>query len=67
MGVVITKDWKSNPFLFRNGIFTGDTFSPIVFNVTFQPLIDFIRRKKENSGYNLSNRKVITKPFADDF
>ena len=66
-GVVVTKKWKSNPFLFRNGIFTGDTYSPIVFNVTFQPLIDFIRRKKENAGYNLSNRRIITKPFADDF
>ena len=32
-----------------------------------EPLIDFIRRKKENAGYNLSNRKIITKPFADDF
>ena len=44
MGVVVTKEWKSNPFLFRKGIFTGDTCSPIVVNVTFQPLIDFIRQ-----------------------
>ena len=66
-GVVVTKKWRSNPFFFKNGIFTGDTLSPIVFNTTFQPLIDSIRRKKESSGYNLSNRKVITKPFADDF
>ena len=63
-GVVVTKEWRSNPFLFKNGIFTGDTLSPIVFNITFQPLIDFIRRKKESLGYNLASRKIITKPFA---
>ena len=66
-GVVVTKEWKTNPFLFRNGIFTGDTYSPIIFNVTFQPLIDSILRQKEKAGYNLSNRRIISKPFADDF
>ena len=64
---MVTKEWKTNPFLFRNGIFTGDTYSPIIFNVTFQPLIDSILRQKEKAGYNLSNRRIISKPFADDF
>ena len=66
-GMIATKEWKSDTFSFCNGIFTGDNYSPIIFNVVFQPLIDFIKSKKESSGYSLGNTKVITKPFADDF
>ena len=66
-GKVVTKGWESNRFRFSNGIFTGDNYSPIIFNVVFQPLIDYIQQFKEKLGYNLGNTKVITKPFADDF
>ena len=66
-GRIVTKDWQSEIFNFCSGIFTGDNYSPIIFNVVFQPLVDFIRSKKEKVGYSLGTRKVITKPFADDF
>ena len=66
-GKIVTKEWQSDVFSFCKGIFTGDNYSPIIFNVVFQPLIDFIRSKKERMGYMLGSRKVITKPFADDF
>ena len=45
----------------------NDNYSPIIFNVVFQPLIDFIKVRKDKQGYALGNSRVITKPFADDF
>ena len=66
-GKIVTKEWSSNTFDFKKGIFTGDNYSPIIFNVLFQPLIDAIKSRKEDQGYNLGDKKVITKPFADDF
>ena len=66
-GKVITKNWESERFQFCNGIFQGDNYSPIVFNVVFQPPIDFILEHEESHGYQLGLTKVITKPFADDF
>ena len=66
-GKIVTKEWSSNTFDFKKGIFTGDNYSPIIFNVVFQPLIDAIKSRKEDQGYNLGDKKVITKPFADDF
>ena len=66
-GKVVTKEWTSDTFDFRKGIFTGDNYSPIIFNTVFQPLIDFIKAKKGEQGYNLGDKRVITKPFADDF
>ena len=59
-GAVTTKEWKSDIFTFVNGIFTGDTLSPTVFNVTFQPLIDYIKSKKGGSGYSLGSSKAVT-------
>ena len=66
-GKIVTKEWVSKVFKFCKGIFTGDNYSPIIFNVIFQPLIDFIMNHKESQGYSQGNTKVITKPFADDF
>ena len=66
-GRIVTKEWKSELFKFCRGIFTGDNYSPIIFNVVFQPLIDFIKVRKDKQGYALGNSRVITKPFADDF
>ena len=34
-GKVMTKNWESERFRFCNGIFLGDIYSPIVFNVVF--------------------------------
>ena len=63
----MTKEWVTEIFEFCRGIFTGDNYSPIIFNVVFQPLIDFIKKYKESYGYKLGSSAVITKPFAEDF
>ena len=42
-------------------------FFKFIFNVVFQPLIDFNLEHKESHGYKLGETKIITKPFADDF
>ena len=38
-----------------------------MFNVVFQPLIDFLNTRKESQGYKLGEARIITKPFADNF
>ena len=66
-GKVKTKSWETEIFQFKKGIFQGDNYSPIIFLVVFNPLIDYIKQFKETHGYQIGNTKVITKPFADDF
>ena len=34
-GRIVTKGWKSESFRFCRGIFTGDNYSPIIFNLVF--------------------------------
>ena len=65
-GTTITKEWQSHPFKFRKGIFQGDPWSPIIFLIVFNPLIEKLTQLKDK-GYNLDNNQVITTPFADDF
>ena len=48
-----SKCWVTELFDFCRGIFTGDNYSPIIFNVIFQPLIDFLNTKKESQGHKL--------------
>ena len=57
----------SDLFEFLKGIFQGDPYSPTIFLVIFQPLIDFIQLHRESHGYQLGKSKVLTTPFADDF
>ena len=66
-GKISTKDWISDIFRFLKGIFQGDPYSPSIFLVIFQPLIDFIQSHKATHGYQLGTQKVLTTPFADDF
>ena len=66
-GKVKTKNLETEIFEFKKGIFQGDNYSPIIFLVIFNPLIDYIKQFKDTHGYQLGNTKVITKPFADDF
>ena len=40
--------------------------SPIIFVLTFQPIIDFLIQN-ENFGVEINEKKVITLPYADDF
>ena len=40
--------------------------SPIIFILTFQPIIDFLM-KQEKFGYCILDKSIITLPYADDF
>ena len=64
-GVIMTREWKSDPFYFSNGIFTGDNYSPIIFIAVFEPLIVFIKSKNMSAGYSLGDTQVVTKLFHD--
>ena len=59
-GRIVTSDWVTETFEFCRGIFTGDNYYPIIFNVVFQPLIDFLNTKKEIQGYKLGDARIIT-------
>ena len=63
---VVTKSFHSNPFSFKKGVTQGDPLSPIIFVLTFQPIIDFLIQNK-NAGVNINGKKMITLPYADDF
>ena len=71
-GTVETKDWVSETFRFLRGAFQGDPYSGAIFLVTFNPIIQYIKKHEATHGYEikLSNKNVknvISTPFADDF
>lgn len=66
-GRVVTKDWETNTFKFKKGVFQGDPYSGSIFLIVFNPLIEHIKKFKETNGYDMNGTKVITTPFADDF
>ena len=64
-GKVVTKEWISEVFKFQKGIAQGDNYSAIIFLVLFQPLITYLESLKEHLGYQLGDRKVITKLMTE--
>ena len=50
--VVATKEWQTNYFTIQRGIFQGDTLSPLLFLVAFQPII-CLANSLETEGYQL--------------
>ena len=74
-GKVVTPNWESDVFDFRRGTFQGDPFSGTIFLVTFNPIIEYIKKFKAKQGYKIkgpdentpSPTHIITTPFADDF
>ena len=66
-GRIKTKQWETDLFNFLRGAFQGDPFSGTIFLITFNPLIEYIKKFKNKQGYTIKETKVITTPFADDF
>ena len=76
-GKVVTNEWTSIPFKFRKGVFQGDPYSPIIFLVCFNPLIQYLESFEDKYGYEMivkdetgqvtESKRIITTPFADDF
>jgi len=65
-GTVTTKNWFSNKFNFKKGVFQGDPLSPIIFLAVFNPLLEKLL-KESKFGYKINDVQYITTPFADDF
>ena len=76
-GKVVTSEWESEVFKFRKGVFQGDPYSPIIFLVSFNPIIQYLKSLEDRFGYELivkdenneitTTKRIITTPFADDF
>ena len=71
-GTVETESWTSETFKFKKGAFQGDPYSGIIFLVTFNPIIHYIKKHNDKHWYQIqlkykSVRNVISTPFADDF
>jgi len=56
---VTTKYWKTSPIPFRRGVFQGDTMSPIMFLLSFNPLLQIAAKLNNSHGY------VIQLPLKD--
>jgi len=66
-GKVYGQDWQSETFKFKRGVFQGDPWSPIIFILVFNPLIQHLKSLENTSGYDLNGISLTTLPFADDF
>ena len=64
--MVETKNWVSKIFKMSKGTFQGDPLSPTIFNMIFNPLLEYLEAN-ESSGYKLGEKYFITLPYADDF
>jgi len=66
---VVTPTFTSNPFHYSIGVFQGCTISPILFDVVFQLLLDFISQPKFTPfsyKFKCTNVELLTSAYADD-
>ena len=70
-GRIMTKNWESNIFYFKKGLFQGDALSGPIFLTVFNPIIEELKKIRENNGYEIivgsRSERISTTPFADDY
>ena len=76
-GTLISEEWSSVPFRFRRGVFQGEPYSPIIFLISFNLLIQYLKTFEEQYGYKMTikddnnelikSQRIITTPFKDNF
>ena len=53
--VVVTPTFKTNEFSFKRGVFQGCPYSPIIFLLAFNPIIQFLTTRID-SGYTFTSK-----------
>ena len=66
-GSVLGPGWKSDPFVFKKGVFQGDPLSPTIFIMVFNPLLEYLQTETKFAYKLSSDTQIISTPFADDF
>jgi len=67
-GKVVTPNWSSEVFEFKRGVFQGDPLSPLIFLLSFNPILDYLKSEEKHGYYfNKDSNLRHVNPFADDF
>ena len=54
LSVIITsKSWETEPIPFQRGAFQGDTLSPVIFLLSFNPLLKLAESLNRSHGYHI--------------
>ena len=70
-GYVTTREWSTPVFNIKRGVFQGDTLSPVLFLILFNPIIQSVSAHP-SAGFSLqlqceSQGRVSTPPAKDSF
>ncbi|MBS3168446.1 hypothetical protein J4216_04930 [Candidatus Woesearchaeota archaeon] len=66
---IITKYGLTEKFSYENGVRQGCPLSPVLFIIFFDPIIDYLEKRKEKDGFKFENNKIKNGPkeVNDDF
>ena len=69
--VVQTPSWRSDPFHFGRGFFQGDSLSPTICLMVYNPVLQYLKKMEEDPGHKLhtddKTTHHMTRKYADDF